>query len=148
MQYTRSQKRRRRIDGVRGWDRRVGRCLGGRTLRRKPGPGNRSRPLDFVLCTFLAGRMIKDDEPSRPMTLGSMRRNGVRGLQPLRQAWRAIGSSGATDCRAVAGDDGGAPYCRALQSLAALGQAAFYSIIAARLSVAEDGRAMVILGTR
>jgi hypothetical protein len=36
--------------------------------------------LDFVLCLFLAGRMAKDDEPIRPITLGSMRRQGVRGL--------------------------------------------------------------------
>ena len=29
---------------------------------------------------FLACEMARDDEPIRPMTLGNMRRNGVRGL--------------------------------------------------------------------
>jgi hypothetical protein len=41
---------------------------------------NRPRSLDSVPCLFLAGRMARDDEPIRPMTLGSMRRHGVRGL--------------------------------------------------------------------
>jgi hypothetical protein len=36
--------------------------------------------LDFVPRLFLAGRMARDDEPIRPMTLGSMRQPGVRGL--------------------------------------------------------------------
>jgi hypothetical protein len=36
--------------------------------------------LDFVPCLFLNGRMAKDDEPICPMTLGGMRRHGVRGL--------------------------------------------------------------------
>jgi hypothetical protein len=37
-------------------------------------------PLDFVLCLFLACGMARDGEPIHPMTLGNMRRNGVRGL--------------------------------------------------------------------
>jgi hypothetical protein len=56
-------------------------AVAGRTLRRNPDSTGNGWPLDFVLCAFLAGRMFKDDEPSRPMTLGSMRRHGVRGLQ-------------------------------------------------------------------
>ena len=38
------------------------------------------RPLDFVPCLFLAWKYGWDDEPIRPMTLGNMRQNGVRGL--------------------------------------------------------------------
>ena len=30
---------------------------------------------------FSAGRVTKDDEPIRPMTLGSMRQHGVRGFK-------------------------------------------------------------------
>jgi hypothetical protein len=33
-----------------------------------------------VPCLFLAAGMARDDEPIRPMTLGTMRRHGVRGL--------------------------------------------------------------------
>jgi hypothetical protein len=36
--------------------------------------------LDSVPCMFLAGWMPNDDEPIRPMTLGSMRQHGVRGF--------------------------------------------------------------------
>jgi hypothetical protein len=119
--------------------------------------------------------MIKDDEPSRPMTLGSMRRHGVRGLQATCQHCgheRAVsmddwpdddtvpsfgprmrcsrcGQLGATAVpnwieradrlsgsgRAMMVARLTAERCPALQPL---GQAA-YSIIAARLSVAEDG---------
>jgi hypothetical protein len=39
-----------------------------------------ARPLDSVPCLFLAHGMAKDDEPIRPMILGNMRQNGVRGL--------------------------------------------------------------------
>ena len=42
--------------------------------------GNRSRQLDSAPYLFLAWDMAKDDEPIRPMTLGSMRRHDVRGL--------------------------------------------------------------------
>ncbi len=41
--------------------------------------------LDFVLFRLLVGRMARDDEPIRRMTLGSRRRHGVPGLFVTRQ---------------------------------------------------------------
>jgi hypothetical protein len=45
-------------------------------------PPRRNQPrwsrLISVPCSFSAGRMAKDDEPIRPMTLGNMRQHGVR----------------------------------------------------------------------
>jgi hypothetical protein len=43
-------------------------------------PGSSTATLDFVPCLFFDYSMAKDEEPIRPMTLGNMRQNGVRGL--------------------------------------------------------------------
>jgi hypothetical protein len=58
----------------------AGPCVINPTRTTKVPSGNRSRQLDSAPYLFLAWDMAKDDEPIRPMTLGSMRRHGVRGL--------------------------------------------------------------------